>query len=896
LKGQRLACTRRSRFESRTGAVVDPVVTAVDPENGRGTEVRKWTVAMGGVLLVTTLITAFGSPTLAGATTLLNESFQNSTTTASVSLPPSINGSPNVACITAGTSLSQTPIPGCGLTTPDPSGSGALRLTSATGGVVGGVFSNLSLPASSGLDDTFTLYQYDTTTSPAADGIGFVINAENPASPAPPVTIGRSGGSLGYSASYPGTPGTNGLADGYLGVGFDTYGNFSATGYEGTGCTNPSWLAAQPNQVVVRGPGNAEVGYCALQGSQNVYGGSQVIGSAGSSRAAAAVPVEVVLNTTASSYDMAGAGYTSIAVPAGDYGVAWTPIGGSAKDFVGALPSTNNGGIPANLYPSSWINPSTGIPYQLGLGGGGSTGLDTNIHEVTAATSATIQSVPVLTAAITDEQSHYFTQSGTATFNMTAGVSSSGASESQPVTMTTTLPRGITPESATGTGWTCATVGQVVTCTYPGSPTISAGTHLPEVSLPASVGAGVSGAVSATVTASSNDADPAQATDAGTAGPASALTPTNVVGNSTPTALGSTVTFTATVAGSGATPTGSVVWSVGGTAGATSCSDGSSTTLVSGTATCTIVASDPGTLIVSDAYGGDANYLPVTSSPDTVTVASGPSPPTTTTTTPVPVPPPAPNARRGYWDVGADGGVFAFGQDPFLGSLPGLGISVSNIVGVTGTPDGNGYWLVGSDGGVFAFGNAHFYGSLPSQGVHAVDITGIVGTPDGHGYWMVGSDGGVFAFGDATFFGSLPGRSVVLQDIVGIAPSAGGAGYWLVGSNGGVTGFGNATAYGSEASDHLEAPIVGISATSDGNGYWLVGSDGGVFAFGDAPFEGSLGAQGAVQPVVGIAPTQGGHGYWLSESNASTIAFGDAPLEAPLSGTTLYAPITGVGD
>ena len=33
------------------------------------------------------------------------------------------------------------------------------------------------------------------------------------------------------------------------------------------------------------------------------------------------------------------------------------------------------------------------------------------------------------------------------------------------------------------------------------------------------------------------------------------------------------------------------------------------------------------------------------------------------------------------------------------------------IVGMAATPDGKGYWLVGKDGGVFAFGDAHFYGS-----------------------------------------------------------------------------------------------------------------------------------------------------------------------------------------
>jgi len=77
--------------------------------------------------------------------------------------------------------------------------------------------------------------------------------------------------------------------------------------------------------------------------------------------------------------------------------------------------------------------------------------------------------------------------------------------------------------------------------------------------------------------------------------------------------------------------------------------------------------------------------------------------------------------KGGVWLVGADGGVFAppvleedttVAQAPFYGSLPLLGISpAAPIVGIASTPDGGGYWLLGADGGVFAFGNADFLGS-----------------------------------------------------------------------------------------------------------------------------------------------------------------------------------------
>jgi hypothetical protein len=39
----------------------------------------------------------------------------------------------------------------------------------------------------------------------------------------------------------------------------------------------------------------------------------------------------------------------------------------------------------------------------------------------------------------------------------------------------------------------------------------------------------------------------------------------------------------------------------------------------------------------------------------------------------------------GYWLVGSDGGIFAFGDAPFVGSLPGLGIQVTNVVGAVPT-------------------------------------------------------------------------------------------------------------------------------------------------------------------------------------------------------------------
>jgi hypothetical protein len=117
----------------------------------------------------------------------------------------------------------------------------------------------------------------------------------------------------------------------------------------------------------------------------------------------------------------------------------------------------------------------------------------------------------------------------------------------------------------------------------------------------------------------------------------------------------------------------------------------------------------------------------------------------------------------GYWTVAADGGLFAFGDARFLGSMGGQPLN-KPVVGMAATPSGHGYWLVASDGGVFAFG-APFRGSMGGTRLNK-PVTGMV--PFGNGYLMVGEDGGVFDFSDLAFLGSL-GASPPAHPIVSVA-------------------------------------------------------------------------------------------------------------------------------
>jgi hypothetical protein len=138
------------------------------------------------------------------------------------------------------------------------------------------------------------------------------------------------------------------------------------------------------------------------------------------------------------------------------------------------------------------------------------------------------------------------------------------------------------------------------------------------------------------------------------------------------------------------------------------------------------------------------------------------------------------------------------------------------IVGMAATPTGHGYWLVASDGGVFAFGDAVFAGSM---GGHPLNqpIVGMAATPTGDGYWMTASDGGIFAFGDAPFEGSLGGTQLQ-QPVVGMAASD-GRGYWLAAADGGVFSFGDAPFEGSDGGTTKQAVAVGIAGRI--GGYWI---------------------------------------------------------------------------
>ncbi|MHB8682300.1 MAG: hypothetical protein ACYDA2_09435 [Acidimicrobiales bacterium] len=249
-------------------------------------------------------------------------------------------------------------------------------------------------------------------------------------------------------------------------------------------------------------------------------------------------------------------------------------------------------------------------------------------------------------------------------------------------------------------------------------------------------------------------------------------------------------------------------------------------------------------------------------------------------------PPPARAAAPQF----AGNGILGLGDATTPGTFAGMTLN-SPVDAMATTPDGKGYWVAAADGGVFAFGDAPFFGSMGGHSLYA-PIVGMA-SPDAKGYWMGALDGGVFAFGDAPFFGSMGGHPLA-EPIVGMAATHDGRGYWLVAADGGIFSFGDAVFYGSMGGHQLDSPMSGMAVTPDGKGYWLVASDGGVFAFGDAPFEGSASGQNIGTWVTGIAPTHDGNGYWLAAATAGILSYGDAVFYGPTPNEPPFSPTVAI--
>lgn len=325
-----------------------------------GTFTRR--VAVGASMLCAGA-TLLSVPPSAHADTLLIESFTNGTVANAADWVAggsggSEQGWPAAACLTAGSSTAQTPIKGCAASSPDASGSGALRLSPATNDDAGFTLYNHALPTSGGLDITFDQAQYGGS---GADGIGFFLvdGAVDLTSP------GGAGGGLGYSAGNTnGASYTPGIDGGLLGIGIDKWGNFSSSWSSGTGCAAGTGVGSAgpgqtPNVVAIRGEGSGTAGYCWLGASADL--GSTL---SGADRASATVQVHIVID----------------------------PAGNGTRHVTVSLNGTQVLQIPA---PAALLGASS---FKFGFSG--STGAVTDIHEVWDLSINSVIPVPTTTSSL----------------------------------------------------------------------------------------------------------------------------------------------------------------------------------------------------------------------------------------------------------------------------------------------------------------------------------------------------------------------------------------------------------------------------------------------------------------------------------------------------------------
>ena len=197
------------------------------------------------------------------------------------------NNNPDLSqsvCLTASQDVTNTGssfnVPGCapGLTGlpvgGDASGSGALRLTSnrvgyldagrgfAGQGERGSFIVDTPFSRAEGLIIEFDFFVYNGRSSgngvpPGADGLSFFILDGTTNNPEP----GAFGGSLGYAQANNAGVTNNGATNGFLGIGFDVFGNYSA-GTEG----RQGGTGAQADVIALRGSGSGQAGYQFING------------------------------------------------------------------------------------------------------------------------------------------------------------------------------------------------------------------------------------------------------------------------------------------------------------------------------------------------------------------------------------------------------------------------------------------------------------------------------------------------------------------------------------------------------------------------------------------------------------------------------------------------------
>jgi uncharacterized repeat protein (TIGR01451 family) len=405
------------------------------------------------LLLLASIAAPLAVQSTASALAIVGETF----TGGSVGSSWTAGGGTTHACLTGATSGNSGPIGACADGPLDTSGNGALRLTDSSGNQSGFVIYNTPVSTADGLEIGFDMYQY---AGSGADGISFFL-IDGASSPTQP---GATGGALGYASSTT----VPGIVGGYVGIGFDRFGNFSSPQ---VGTNGPGTLA---NTITVRGSAATNYKYITRTPANGQLGKESAM-----------------TRTTAKRHVVVSVSTNNVMTISVDY-----------NDGVGLQRELS--AIDLNT-----INGAGSLPASFKFGFAASTGGSTNIHEIRGLAVGTLK--PNVGVAITNGGG--FVQGGTGQFTLTASNDAGAEDTTGAITVTDTLPAGLTPTSASGTGWVCTITGQAVSCTRPGTganvlaPGASAPAITVQVAISSTAAASLNNSASL-VTSDNNNADP----------------------------------------------------------------------------------------------------------------------------------------------------------------------------------------------------------------------------------------------------------------------------------------------------------------------------------------------------------------------------------------------------
>ncbi|MDG4861158.1 hypothetical protein P8605_23785 [Streptomyces sp. T-3] len=372
-----------------------------------------------GIATVVALGLSLVAPQSAAAEEIASESFTGATVdqTKWYGGPYTANDPTGWGCLTASTAEPK-PLEGCqkheGMPAPDKAGEGALRLTSNKAFQNGYAISRQPIPSTAGMKFSidFGIYKPGRSGVPA-DGISLMLldgKAEMPK------RSGKNGSGLGYVD----------IEGGYLGIGLDVYGNYTA---EGNGAAG-GLPGRTPNSITVRGAKSVNNPLVAT------YKSNRLLAPEGAQNRQEARRTAIV--------EISKAGVVSVSIDFHD--------GRPIRDVI----------EPVDLHT---IKGQPAVPESFRIGVAASTGDSTSVHELW---NGKIESLsPSLSTKVVPKGP--VNAGAPAEFEMTTSNDKLAGPTTGEVVTTQTFPEGVKPVAASGDGWKCEIAGQTVTCKRPGT-------------------------------------------------------------------------------------------------------------------------------------------------------------------------------------------------------------------------------------------------------------------------------------------------------------------------------------------------------------------------------------------------------------------------------------------